>query len=263
MTRRLITTAAVLAVAVLAAGCGGDDDEGPTGRRRAVSRAASSPRACPPSRSARAGATVSARRHHGRRHRHGDGDARHGGVVVRRPDERRDGRGRAGCQLRRRWRRSWPRCATRASPTDDLQTEQVSVYPRTSDDGISIVGYDASNTVRATIRDLDQAGAIVDAAVAAGANQVYGPSLTVSDAEAQYAAADRRGVRRRPCPRRRRSPRRRASRSARRSRSSRAAAAAWRSRTTTARAPRAAADVAIEPGTQDVGATLTVTFAIG
>jgi uncharacterized protein YggE len=72
---------------------------------------------------------------------------------------------------------------------DDLQTEQVSVYPRTSDDGMSIVGYDASNTVRATIRDLDQAGGIVDEAVAAGANQVYGPSLTVSDTEAQYSAA--------------------------------------------------------------------------
>ena len=72
---------------------------------------------------------------------------------------------------------------------DDLQTEQVSVWPRTSDDGVSIVGYDASNTVRATIRDLDRAGGIVDAAVAAGANQVYGPSLTVSDAEAHYRAA--------------------------------------------------------------------------
>ena len=144
---------------------------------------------------------------------------------------------------------------------DDLQTEQVSVYPRTSDDGISIVGYDVSNTVRATIRDLDQAGGIVDAAVAAGANQVYGPSLTVSDAEAQYRAAvdaafdDARA---------------------------RAEAIAEKAGVTLgapvaiveggggvpvpyygrAMAEAAAADVAVEPGTQDVGASLTVTFAI-
>jgi len=144
---------------------------------------------------------------------------------------------------------------------DDLRTEQVSVYPRTSDDGRSIVGYDASNTVRATIRNLDQAGAIVDTAVGAGANQVYGPSLTVSDAEAQYGAAvdaafdDARA---------------------------RAEAIAAKAGVTLgapvaivetggggvvpyygrAVAEAAAADVAVEPGTQDVGATLTVTFAI-
>jgi uncharacterized protein YggE len=144
---------------------------------------------------------------------------------------------------------------------DDLQTEQVSVWPRTSDDGVSIVGYDASNTVRATIRDLDRAGGIVDAAVAAGANQVYGPSLTVSDAEAQYRAAvdaafdDARA---------------------------RAEAIADKAGVTLgapvaiveggggapipyyaeAMAEAAAADVAVEPGTQDVGASLTVTFAI-
>lgn len=146
--------------------------------------------------------------------------------------------------------------------SDDLQTEQVSVWPRTSDDGLTIVGYDASNTVRATIRDLDRAGATVDAAVAAGANQVYGPSLTVSDADAQYRAAvdaafdDARA---------------------------RAEAIAEKAGLTlgapvaivegggggavpyygqAAMEGAAAADVAVEPGTQDVGASLTVTFAI-
>lgn len=143
---------------------------------------------------------------------------------------------------------------------DDLRTEQVSVYPRTGDDGLSVTGYDASNTVRATIRDLDQAGPTVDAAVAAGANQVYGPTLTVSDAESQYADAvdaafdDARA---------------------------RAEAIAEKAGVSLGapiaiveggggggavplydRAEAAAADVAIEPGTQDVGATLTVTFAI-
>ena len=145
---------------------------------------------------------------------------------------------------------------------DDLQTEQVSVYPRTSDDGSSIVGYDASNTVRATIRNLDRAGAIVDEAVAAGANQVYGPSLTVSDTEAQYRAAVEAAF------------------ADARTRAEAIADLAG----VTLGAPvaivegggggavpyygqaamegAAAADVAVEPGTQDVGASLTVTFAI-
>ena len=144
---------------------------------------------------------------------------------------------------------------------DDLQTEQVVVYPRTSDDGISIVGYDASNTVRATIRDLDQAGGIVDAAVAAGANQVYGPSLTVSDAEAQYRAAVDAAFD---------DARARAEAIADKAGVALGAPVAiveggggvpipyYRG----AMDEAAAADVAVEPGTQDVGASLTVTFAI-
>jgi uncharacterized protein YggE len=72
---------------------------------------------------------------------------------------------------------------------DDLRTEHVSVYPRMSDDGRSIAGYTASNAVHATVRGLERAGEVVDAAVAAGANEVYGPSLRLSDSEAQYRAA--------------------------------------------------------------------------
>jgi uncharacterized protein YggE len=72
---------------------------------------------------------------------------------------------------------------------EDLRTEQVSLYPRTTDDGRAVIGYSASSTVHATVRDLAKAGSIVDAAVAAGANQIYGPSLRVSDNRAQYRAA--------------------------------------------------------------------------
>jgi uncharacterized protein YggE len=145
---------------------------------------------------------------------------------------------------------------------DDLQTEQVSVYPRTSDDGISIVGYDASNTVRATIRNLDQAGAIVDAAVAAGANQVYGPSLTVSDTEAQYRAAVEAAFA---------DARTRAEAIAELAEVTLGAPVAIVEGGGGGAVPyygraamegAAAADVAVEPGTQDVGASLTVTFAI-
>jgi hypothetical protein len=72
---------------------------------------------------------------------------------------------------------------------EDLRTEQVSLYPRTSDDGLSVIGYSASSSVTATVRDLGKAGPVVDAAVKAGANQVSGPNLRVSDNHAQYRAA--------------------------------------------------------------------------
>jgi hypothetical protein len=72
---------------------------------------------------------------------------------------------------------------------EDLRTEQVSLYPRTSNDGMSVVGYSASSSVYATVRELGKAGAAVDAAVSAGANQVSGPTLRVSDNRAQYRAA--------------------------------------------------------------------------
>jgi hypothetical protein len=71
----------------------------------------------------------------------------------------------------------------------DVQTQQISVYPRYADDGQAIVGYSASNSVNVTIRDLAKVGAVVDAATKAGANQVSGPNLTISDQSALYATA--------------------------------------------------------------------------
>ena len=71
----------------------------------------------------------------------------------------------------------------------DIQTEQISLSPRTSEDGVEIVGYVAVSSVSVRVRNLDRAGPVVDAAVGAGANQVYGPSLTRSDQEAVYRSA--------------------------------------------------------------------------
>ncbi|MHB8648924.1 MAG: SIMPL domain-containing protein [Gaiellaceae bacterium] len=62
----------------------------------------------------------------------------------------------------------------------DLQTTDISLNPQTAPDGSSIVGYDASSSVSATVV-LAQAGAVVDAAVGAGATNVAGPSLSRSD----------------------------------------------------------------------------------
>ncbi len=71
----------------------------------------------------------------------------------------------------------------------DIQTQYVSLQPRMSNAGTTIVGYTAINTVSARIRNLDRAGAVIDAAVAAGANQVNGPSLFRADQTAQYRQA--------------------------------------------------------------------------
>jgi uncharacterized protein YggE len=71
----------------------------------------------------------------------------------------------------------------------DIRTAQVGLSPRYSQNGEAILDYTASNSVSATIKNLDSAGAVVDAAVGAGADQVSGPSLTVSDQHALYRQA--------------------------------------------------------------------------
>jgi uncharacterized protein YggE len=71
----------------------------------------------------------------------------------------------------------------------DIQTQAVSLEPRYSDSGDQILGYTATNSVSATLRAIDRSGAVVDAAVGAGANQVSGPSLTRGDTSELYRAA--------------------------------------------------------------------------
>jgi uncharacterized protein YggE len=72
---------------------------------------------------------------------------------------------------------------------NDIQTQQVSVYPRYSENGQSITGYTATNSVNAKIRDLASSGAVVEAAVSAGANQVSGPIFSISDQNTLYKGA--------------------------------------------------------------------------
>ncbi len=70
----------------------------------------------------------------------------------------------------------------------DLQTSGVSLSPQTSPDGTRITGYTASDSVTASMA-LAKAGSAVDAAVNAGADTVSGPSLTVADQSALYRQA--------------------------------------------------------------------------
>jgi uncharacterized protein YggE len=78
--------------------------------------------------------------------------------------------------------------ALKRAGAKDVATQYVSVSPRYQDGQMEIVGYTASNSVSATI-GVDRVGALIDAAAEAGANQVYGPSMSRADADELYREA--------------------------------------------------------------------------
>jgi len=143
--------------------------------------------------------------------------------------------------------------------SDDLQTVGVSLSTRTTPDGNTIVGYTASNSVSATVA-LAKAGGLVDAAVGAGADSVAGPSLDTSDHDALYRDALRKAV---------------ADASAKAQvlatasglqlgavQTMQEGTAATPITYTTPTAFGAAASEPIQPGTQEIDATVTVTYAV-
>jgi uncharacterized protein len=73
-------------------------------------------------------------------------------------------------------------------PASAIQTTDVSLWPQTSSNGTRITGYQASNSVQVTAA-LGKSGALVDAAVGAGANNVDGPNLDTSDQSSLYDQA--------------------------------------------------------------------------
>jgi uncharacterized protein YggE len=77
--------------------------------------------------------------------------------------------------------------ALRQAGAREIATQWVSVYPFTNDGGV-IDGYAASNSVSA-VSDVGDAPALIDAAAQAGANQISGPGLSSSNAEALYRDA--------------------------------------------------------------------------
>jgi uncharacterized protein YggE len=142
----------------------------------------------------------------------------------------------------------------------DMQTQDVSVGANYEVDGKQ-GGYSARNSLSVRITDLDRASAILDAASRAGANEVYGPSLSRSDREGLEARALKDAVA-----------------NARKRGEALAGAAGVSLGDVTAiseqsqpdgpvfaMAERAAADskVPIEPGREEITASVTVTFAIG
>jgi uncharacterized protein len=88
--------------------------------------------------------------------------------------------------------------ALRSAGATELKTQSVNLNPRyapTPDgSGGSLQGFTASNSVSATLVQVGRAGAVIDAAVAAGANQVSGPSLTHAKPAELYRQALRAAV---------------------------------------------------------------------
>lgn len=79
--------------------------------------------------------------------------------------------------------------ALRSAGAKDVATQTVSVSPRYREvAALEIVGYSASNTVTVTIA-VARAGALIDAGAAAGANQIYGPTMSSTDAAQLYRGA--------------------------------------------------------------------------
>lgn len=66
-------------------------------------------------------------------------------------------------------------------PDRDIQTAEISLSPNTNNNGTKILNFTASNSVTVMTKAIAKAGAIVDAAVAAGANTISGPTLAPSD----------------------------------------------------------------------------------
>ena len=140
----------------------------------------------------------------------------------------------------------------------DLRTQEVSLNPQTNDQG-NVTGYVAQDTVSAKAR-IAAAGALIDAAVGAGANTVDGPSLDVSDSDALYRDALKHAV---------------ADARAKAQALAQAGgfnvgpvfsvsegSAAPQPLDRAAAAPAVAAPTPVEPGTQDVTADVTVSFLI-
>lgn len=70
----------------------------------------------------------------------------------------------------------------------DISTNSIGIYPNYSyDDGEQITGYTAYNTIYLTVKDVDNTGAYIDAAFAAGANSL--DYVEFSAAETDEAAA--------------------------------------------------------------------------
>ncbi|HEU5099914.1 MAG TPA: SIMPL domain-containing protein [Roseiflexaceae bacterium] len=65
----------------------------------------------------------------------------------------------------------------------DIQTNNFSISPTYGTDGRQVTGYRVSNMVTVKIRQLDQAGTLLDQVVQAGANNIYGISFSVENPE--------------------------------------------------------------------------------
>jgi uncharacterized protein len=80
----------------------------------------------------------------------------------------------------------------------DIQTSNLELQPQYTDDNGKaprrLTGYETDNSVSVRLHDLQRIGAVVDALVAAGANQVQGVAFSLDDPTAAQDAARRAAV---------------------------------------------------------------------
>lgn len=67
----------------------------------------------------------------------------------------------------------------------DIETSYLNIYQDYSD----TENYRVDNTYKVTVRDIDNVGAVIDAAIAAGANSTYSLSFDIEDRDALYLEA--------------------------------------------------------------------------
>lgn len=74
----------------------------------------------------------------------------------------------------------------------DVQTAGITINPQykyEENNAPKVTGYQASNTVTVTLRDMAKIGDVIDALVGQGVNQMNGPSFQVDDRDAALAEA--------------------------------------------------------------------------
>ena len=130
---------------------------------------------------------------HRHRPRHGDDRARPRLVRLHRRNARPDRDGRDRAERRLQPQLSPQPSRTPASPRPTSRRARSRSRRRRTQDGTTIIGYAASTTISAKTT-IAKAGAVVDAAVEAGANGVSGPSLSRSDEDALYRDALKNAV---------------------------------------------------------------------
>lgn len=91
------------------------------------------------------------------------------------------------------------RAALKSAGVDDrdVQTSSISLNPEyryENNQTPQLTGYTASNQVTVRFRDIANAGKILDALVAQGANQINGPTLTIDKPEAAIDEARAKAV---------------------------------------------------------------------
>lgn len=145
----------------------------------------------------------------------------------------------------------------------DLQTSQLSINPTYAQNG-RINGYGVSNLVTATLRDIGDAGALVDAAAAAAGDavRVQQLSFSIDDDSAARATARAAAVKQAQAQAQQMAEAAGVQLGPLRSITEVPAASTFAGDTARAAAAGQAASVPIEPGTQELAVTVEIVYAV-